>query len=359
MIILLVLLSVINFQILTAMEPNSPEAGIAIQRALLMVSVVGVACIFVGILLYLRLPASINRPIRELTDGILEIANHNYEKRLNLSANKEFVRVSESFNSMAERLAEYRASSLADILQGKKYLEAIVNAITEPIIGLDNDKLILFINNEALSILNMKRENVIRKSATDLALKNDLMRRLIREMITPDDKNEPLKIYADNKESFFQAKYIPIRMLETGETESQSIGHRRQQQFGEKSLFLVLQFFGKGRQVLQKIAVVKRNWRAAPWAVCNATPVWGWLNCRSSGWVRGSSIRRALRRMARARRSSSTPSPTTMRSSAECHPTSPRCPAMERRPTTSIGSDERSTASSKPSSRACRRTATA
>ena len=225
MIILLVLLSVTNFQILTAMEPDNPAAAIALQRALLMVSVVGAACILVGILLFLRLPASINRPIRELTNGILEIANHNYEKRLNLSANKEFVKVSESFNSMAERLTEYRASSLADILQGKKYIEAIVNAITEPIIGMNNDHVILFINNEALSILNMKRENVIRKSATDLALKNDLMRRLIRELLNPDEKNEPLKIYADNKESFFQAKYIPIRMLETGETESQNIGH--------------------------------------------------------------------------------------------------------------------------------------
>jgi signal transduction histidine kinase len=51
------------------------------------------------------------------------------------------------------------------------------------------------------------------------------MRRLIRELLNPDEKNEPLKIYADNKESFFQAKYIPIRMLETGETESQNIGH--------------------------------------------------------------------------------------------------------------------------------------
>jgi len=225
MIILLVLLSVTNFQILTAMEPDNPAAGIALQRALLMVSIVGAACILVGILLFLRLPASINRPICDLTNGILEIANHNYEKRLNLSSNKEFVQVSESFNSMAERLAEYRASSLADILQGKKYIESIVNAITEPIIGLNNDKEVLFINNEALNILNMKRENVIRKSATDLSLKNDLMRRLIRELLNPDDKNEPLKIYADNKESFFQAKYIPIQMLETGETESQNIGH--------------------------------------------------------------------------------------------------------------------------------------
>ena len=64
MIILLVLLSVSNFQVLTAMEPDNPAAAIALQRALLMVSVVGAACILVGIFLFLRLPASINRPIR-------------------------------------------------------------------------------------------------------------------------------------------------------------------------------------------------------------------------------------------------------------------------------------------------------
>lgn len=225
MIILLVLLSVVNLQVLTAMDHDNPDAAPALQRALVMISIVGVACIIVGIGLFLRLPGSINRPIRDLTNGILEIANHNYEERLNLSSNREFVQVSESFNRMAERLTEYRASSLADILQGKKYIEAIVNAITEPIIGLNNDKEILFVNNEALSILNMKRENVIRKSATDLSLKNDLLRRLIRELINPVEKNEPLKIYADNKESFFQAKYIPIRMLDTGETESKNIGY--------------------------------------------------------------------------------------------------------------------------------------
>lgn len=225
MIILLVLLSVVNLQILTAMEPDNPAATLALQRALLMISVVGIACIFVGILLFLRLPVSINRPMRELTNSILEIANHNYEKRLNFSTNKEFIQVSQSFNQMAERLSEYRASTLADILSGKKYLEAIVNSITEPIIGLSNEMEILFINDEALSILNLKRENLIRKSASELALKNDLMRRLIRELVTPNEKNVPLKIYADNKESFFQAKYIPIRMVETGETESQNIGH--------------------------------------------------------------------------------------------------------------------------------------
>lgn len=225
LIILLVVLSVVNLQVLTAMDPNSPETGLMLQRALLMVSVIGATCILAGILLFVRLPTSIDKPIRELTNGILEIANHNYDKRLNLSANKEFVQVSESFNRMAERLTEYRASTLADILSGKKYIEAIVNSINEPIIGLNNEREILFINDEALSILNMKRENVIRKSAPELSLKNDLMRRLVGELLNQNEKSEPLKIYADNKESFFQAKYIPIRMVETGDTESQNIGH--------------------------------------------------------------------------------------------------------------------------------------
>lgn len=182
-------------------------------------------CVIFTLVLLLRFPQSIIRPIKELTNGIMGIANHNYDKRLHFEVHSEFGQVSASFNKMAEKLNEYRASTLSDILANKKYIEAIVNSITEPIIGLNNEKEVLFINDEALNILNLKRENVIRKSASDLSLKNDLLRRLVRELVNPSDKNEPLKIYADDKESFFQAKYIPIKALETGETETHNIGH--------------------------------------------------------------------------------------------------------------------------------------
>ena len=224
MIILLVTLSVVNLQILTATDPDSPTAGPGLQRALIWISIVGGFCVLVGLGLLIWLPKSIERPIKELTNGIMEIANRNYEKRLNLKGNEEFNDVAESFNRMAERLAEYRSSTLADILSTKKYLEAIVNSINEPIIGLNTNREILFINDEALGILNLKRENVIRQSAEELALKNDLLRRLIRELVSPDEKKEPLKIYADNKESYFQVRYIPIRYVETGESSAKSIG---------------------------------------------------------------------------------------------------------------------------------------
>ena len=196
----------------------------ALERALLWISITGGICILTGLVLLIWLPRSINRPVKELTRGILEIANHNYEKRLDMKGYEEFREVSDSFNRMAEKLTEYRDSTLADILSAKKFLEAVVNSIHEPIIGLNTEREILFINNEALNVLNMKRENVIRHSAEELSLKNDLLRRLIRELVTPGEKNEPLKIYADNKESYFQASYIPIENAEAEKGEARNLG---------------------------------------------------------------------------------------------------------------------------------------
>ena len=224
MLILLVTLSVVNLQILTATEPDSPVAMPALERALLWISITGGICILTGLVLLIWLPRSINRPVKELTRGILEIANHNYEKRLDMKGYEEFREVSDSFNRMAEKLTEYRDSTLADVLSAKKFLEAVVNSIHEPIIGLNTEREILFINNEALNVLNMKRENVIRHSAEELSLKNDLLRRLIRELVTPGEKNEPLKIYADNKESYFQASYIPIENAEAEKGEARNLG---------------------------------------------------------------------------------------------------------------------------------------
>ena len=224
MIILLVTLSVVNLQLLTATEPDSPAAMPALERALLWISVTGGICILTGLTLLYWLPRTISKPIKELKQGILEIANHNYEERLDMRNNQEFREVAESFNRMAERLAEYRASTLADILSAKKFIEAIVNSIDDPIIGLNMDREILFINEEALNVLNLKRGNVIRKSAEELSLKNDLLRRLIRELVTPGDQKEPLKIYADDKESYFKASYIPIINTDAWKDEPSKLG---------------------------------------------------------------------------------------------------------------------------------------
>ncbi len=225
MIVLLVALSVSNLQLLTETDPRSPEAAPMLDRALLWISITGSVCILSGIFLFFWLPRSIDKAIKKLTNGITEIANDNYEKRLDFKKNEEFGIVAESFNRMAERLSEFKAGVLSDILSAKKFLEAIVNSINEPIIGLNTEKKILFINNEALNILNLKRETVLQQPAEQLALQNDLLRKLVKELYHPVEKKEPLKIYAYNKESYFQAFYIPIRNTEPQNNKDQELGN--------------------------------------------------------------------------------------------------------------------------------------
>ena len=106
----------------------------------------------------------------------------------------------------------------------KKYIETIINSIAEPIIGLSKERKILFVNDEALTVLNLTRENIIDKPAPEVALKNDLLRRLIRQLVHPDDNKDPLKIYADNKESYFQVKYIPINVNRQTGLEGKYVG---------------------------------------------------------------------------------------------------------------------------------------
>ena len=218
MIVLVVALSITNLQILTATEPNSPAAGPGLNRALIWVSFTGGSCILIGIGMLYKIPQSINRPFKELTDGILEIANHNYNVSLDLRGSQEVVSMSKNFNRMAKRLQDYHNSTIADLMTSKRYMETIINAITEPIIGMDNNMALLFINDAALNVLNLNRDTIKHASAQEIAMRNDLLRRLLcgltdnSEAEKKKNKRTPLKIYADNKESYFQVKYMDIVM---------------------------------------------------------------------------------------------------------------------------------------------------
>ena len=185
--------------------------------------VVAALCAVIAGAILVWFPRSVLRPIDALKRGITEIANHNYEQRLEFPGNREFESVAESFNDMAAKLDEYRRSSLDDLMAAKKRIEAIVDTLHEPIVGLDPDRRILFMNREALSVLNLPQE-VVGRNATEVALSNDLLRRLIRGLCEKKDP-EPLKIYADNKESYFQVENTPLYITPVGGSERQFVGN--------------------------------------------------------------------------------------------------------------------------------------
>ena len=222
LIVALVALSVISLQILTATEPTSPVAEYGLTRALLLLLLFGTLSIAIGVWMLVKLPTSITRPFQELTNGINEIANHNYDTELCLTGSREMEQLSSNFNRMARRLRDYHNSSLSKLRLSKQYIDTTIDSIDEPIICMDQQLTLYFINNEALDILNLKRADVLGKSAQEIAMRNDLLRRLLVGMSehkaqegTEEKRSEPIKIYADNKESYFQVKYLPVMMTDT------------------------------------------------------------------------------------------------------------------------------------------------
>ena len=160
-----------------------------------------------------------------MSDSIKEIANKNYSQRVHFMNHNEFGDLAKSFNSMAEKLQEYSSSNLHKLSFEKKRLETLINNMHDPIIGMDNTGIILFVNNEALKIIGLKSSEVVGQLATTLALTNDLMKSLIvSTMLDGNHKMEPMKIFADDIESYFEKEIVNITFKPTGEEQTIDIG---------------------------------------------------------------------------------------------------------------------------------------
>ena len=207
-----------------AIKQKSDVAKHTAEEANLWIAVVGTLCFLIAFNLLVNLPNNIANPIKELTASIKEIANRNYKERVNFMNHNEYGDLAKSFNSMAEKLEEYSSSSLHKLTFEKKRLETLINKMHDPIIGLDNDGIILFVNDEALKIMGLKSENVIGKSATTLALSNDLLKTLIANKLE-NSKGHPMTIFADEKESYFEKEIVKITITPAGDDQSIDIGN--------------------------------------------------------------------------------------------------------------------------------------
>ena len=210
---------------MNAIKQKSDIAKHTAETANFWIAVTGTLCFLIAFNLLVNLPNNIANPIKELTDSIKEIANKNYSQRVNFMNHNEFGDLAKSFNIMAEKLQEYNNSNLYKLSFEKKRLETLINNMHDPIIGLDNQGLILFANDEALKIIGLKTEEVIGKLATTLALTNDLMKSLvINDLSNEKQKSLPMKIFADGKESYFEKETVNITIKPTGEDQTIDIG---------------------------------------------------------------------------------------------------------------------------------------
>lgn len=210
-----------------AIKQKSGIADNTAESATIWITASGTLCFLIAFVLLINLPGSIADPIRQLTASIKQIADKNYHERVHFESHSELGELATSFNIMAEKLEEYNGSRLAEILMEKKRIDTLINNMHDPVMGLDEKGKVLFANDQALKITGLKKEEMIGKEAALVARSNDLIRDLIgdleREEPRPAQKPS-LKIYADDKESYFEKEVIRISVVPTGEREKMDIG---------------------------------------------------------------------------------------------------------------------------------------
>jgi PAS domain S-box-containing protein len=211
-----------------AIQRKSELAKATADRAVLWISVTGALCFIIAFILMVNLPSNIANPLKELTESIKQIADKNYSERVHFESHSEFGQLANSFNTMAEKLEEYNNSNLAKFMMEKKRIDTLINNMHDPVIGLDENLKVIFVNEEALKIFGITKTEIIGHFAQEVAVKNDLVRTLIQDLfieVQETSKLKPIKIYSNNKDGYFEKETIHILNTPTGEDEKQLIGH--------------------------------------------------------------------------------------------------------------------------------------
>jgi PAS domain S-box-containing protein len=212
-----------------AIQRKSEVAKATADKAVFWIALTGTLCFLIAFVLLVNLPSNISNPIKELTESIRQIAAKNYSERVHFESHSEFGQLAKSFNTMAEKLEEYNKSNLAKLMMEKRRIETLINNMHDPVIGLDENLKVIFANEEAIKISGLTNAELIGKLAQELAIKNDLIRSLIQDLMIGETENgqkqQPIKIFSENKESYFEKETLHISITPTGEANSRLVGH--------------------------------------------------------------------------------------------------------------------------------------
>jgi two-component system, NtrC family, sensor histidine kinase KinB len=190
---------------LHAIDKKNQAAQASAHSAKTIITVILTICFLLSITFLFNFPSLVASPIASLTEGIKAIANKNYRQRIHLNRKDEFGELANAFNTMAERLDEYENSSLSKIMFEKQRAETVINSLKDASIGIDNKGIVLFANQQALQLLNLKEQDIIGLSQEEVKKRNDLFRFLVNEQTSI-----PFKIVVEGKENYFAKEIVDI-----------------------------------------------------------------------------------------------------------------------------------------------------
>jgi signal transduction histidine kinase len=96
-------------------------------------------------------------PIRVLERAVQRLSEGDFGARIRVEGSDEVASLSTSFNEMAERLAQYRQSSIGELLDANNRLESVMDSLADAVVVYDLDGTPLAYNEVASRLLGAER----------------------------------------------------------------------------------------------------------------------------------------------------------------------------------------------------------
>ena len=193
-----------------AIEKKNTDAGDSVDQAVSYLIFAATICFLLLLSFSVNFPGFVANPLREFSAAIKEIAKKNYTQRVEFRGSDEFSELASEFNAMVRQLKKWENSNLAKIQSEKLRIETIIQQMQDPIIGVNEKNEILFLNRTAEEVFNLEAAKIVGTDAVALAKTNGLLERVMGT----SNGAKPMKIYADDRESFFQLDrkeiFVPI-----------------------------------------------------------------------------------------------------------------------------------------------------
>jgi two-component system, NtrC family, sensor histidine kinase KinB len=174
------------------------------------------ACLF-GLVLSRGLTDRMLRPLSVLSQAVNRLGAGDFKARAVISGADEISQLAAQFNTMAERLLEYRSSSLGELLLAQQASQAAIDSIPDPVIVFTPDGGVLKINSQAEKLLMNGQAEA---PANVLDSLNPEIRRTVADArlhvlqgkgpYTPGGMDEAFSVAASDGNRYFLLRATPV-----------------------------------------------------------------------------------------------------------------------------------------------------
>lgn len=138
-----------------AMRRKSDRARREAERIAAVLAVTAVLAFLLAVLLSGSWIHRILARVRVLERAVKRLSGGDFDARIRIHGTDEIASLSTSFNNMAARLAQYRQSSLGELLDANNRLESVMDSLSEAVVVYDLDGAPVAYNEVATRLLGI------------------------------------------------------------------------------------------------------------------------------------------------------------------------------------------------------------